>query len=349
MKQGKTLSELALEVQTQHSLKKDFVAPTTQMRVDVIDRKAVLTVEDFGQYPIKDHALTQIAERVGIPTKYLRKMQDEAPQLLSTNINTWFDATPERRMVRTLAGNQRAFLSDRYARTDAIDVLQVALPEFSRAGVTVRSCELTENRLYVKAVFDGLTREVKSSRVGDMVKAGLMVSTSEIGMGATQVTPWAEFTLCTNGMVREGGKRWAHLGKRIGGEDAAYLTDETVAQSDKLDLMVIRDTIRAALDPKRFEEWIASLQETTQRRITGSVEKGIQLLATKLTLVEGEKNSVLRHLIEGGDLSQYGLLNAVTRTAEDATDYDRATELEAAGQRVLELSPSEWRVVAEAA
>jgi len=34
---------------------------------------------------------------------------------------------------------------------------------------------------------------------------------------------------------------------------------------------------------------------------------------------------LLRHLIEGGDLSQYGLINAVTRTAEDAKFYDRAS------------------------
>jgi len=35
--------------------------------------------------------------------------------------------------------------------------------------------------------------------------------------------------------------------------------------------------------------------------------------------------SVLRDLIEGGNLSQYGLINALTRTAEDAKSYDRAT------------------------
>jgi hypothetical protein len=30
--------------------------------------------------------------------------------------------------------------------------------------------------------------------------------------------------------------------------------------------------------------------------------------------------------IEGGDLSQYGLINAVTRTAEDAKSYDCAIQ-----------------------
>ena len=52
------------------------------------------------------------------------------------------------------------------------------------------------------------------------------------------------------------------------------------------------------------------------------------------------------HLIRGGDLSAWGLANAVTRTAEDVPDYDRATELEAAGGRVIELAPADWKAIA---
>ena len=47
-----------------------------------------------------------------------------------------------------------------------------------------------------------------------------------------------------------------------------------------------------------------------------------------------------------GDLSVWGLANAVTRTAEDVADYDRATELEATGGRVIELPRADWRAIA---
>jgi hypothetical protein len=36
---------------------------------------------------------------------------------------------------------------------------------------------------------------------------------------------------------------------------------------------------------------------------------------------------VLKHLILGGSLTTWGLANAVTRAAQDAESYDRATEL----------------------
>jgi hypothetical protein len=66
----------------------------------------------------------------------------------------------------------------------------------------------------------------------------------------------------------------------------------------------------------------------------------------RLTLTDDEKSSVLGHLILGGDVSAWGLANAVTRTAEDLADYDRAIELEAAGGRVIEKGPSVWKALA---
>ena len=37
---------------------------------------------------------------------------------------------------------------------------------------------------------------------------------------------------------------------------------------------------------------------------------------------------MLRHLISGGDLSGYGLVNAVTHYSQEVGDYDRATDFE---------------------
>lgn len=57
----------------------------------------------------------------------------------------------------------------------------------------------------------------------------------------------------------------------------------------------------------------------------------------------------LRHLIVEGDLSAYGLVNAVTHFLHDVEDYDRATEFEALGGKLIELSSSDWRELVEAA
>jgi hypothetical protein len=237
-------------------------------------------------------------------------------------------------------------------RVDNYDVAETALPVLLHtAGLRIASCEVTENRLYIKAVTDRVRREVKSRRVGDVVEAGVMISNSEVGLGSVLVTPFAHFLACLNGMTREGGKRWNHIGRHVDEKDEVYtlLTDETRQADDKALLLKVRDTIRASLDEGLFIRWIDRLEGTTERKLEGDVTKAVEVLSNRLNLTQGEQSSVLRHLIEGGDLSQYGLINAVTRTAEDAKSYDRATELEMAGATVLDLKPTEWRDLALAA
>jgi hypothetical protein len=91
------------------------------------------------------------------------------------------------------------------------------------------------------------------------------------------------------------------------------------------------------------------MQQQTQQVVRGDPAKAIEVLADDFGMSDGERSSVLRHLIEGGDLSRYGLMNAVTRTAEDLESYDRATEFETMGGRVLDLPKAQWERVAEAA
>jgi len=64
---------------------------------------------------------------------------------------------------------------------------------------------------------------------------------------------------------------------------------------------------------------------------------------------QGHRGGVLRHLIEGGDMSRWGIANAVTRQSQDVDSYDRATDLERAGGQIIELSQRDWNEIATAA
>jgi hypothetical protein len=93
----------------------------------------------------------------------------------------------------------------------------------------------------------------------------------------------------------------------------------------------VRDVVRAALDETVFRRTVQRLQDAGKDKIEGNPAKAVELLGDKLNLTESEEGSVLRYLIEGGDLSRYGMIQAVTKLAHDPDDYDRATELPAAG------------------
>lgn len=352
MKNGKSIIELATEIQRQAKSKVDYISDTRNLKMDP-DLKLVIPNGETKRLDVNDQAHRQIGDRIGIPAKYYDRMRSEAPQLLADNVNHWLREQPETRLVRTLDDKVRAFLSNRYQRIDNNHVAEVVLPVLSQTeGIEIMSAEITESRLYIKAVTHRVRAEVKSRRVGDVVEAGVMISNSEIGMGSIQVQPFFYFLACLNGMVRnKEGMRAAHLGTRLDADEniAAILADDTRKLMDRSVLLKVRDVVRAAMDAARFQQAIDAMQQQTQQVVSGNPAKAIEVLADDFGMTDTEQSSVLRHLIQGGDLSRYGLMNAVTRTAEDLGDYDRATEFETMGGRILDLPKSQWERLAQAA
>jgi hypothetical protein len=76
--------------------------------------------------------------------------------------------------------------------------------------------------------------------------------------------------------------------------------------------------------------------------------KAVEVLAARTGLTEPERDGVLAALIRDGDLSQYGLANAVTRYSQDVAEYERATALERLGGQVIELPRQDWEAISKA-
>ena len=132
MKVGRTLAEVAAEIERQARTKQDYIADTRQLAL--ADDGRTLTLDRQGTFDVKDLALQQIGAHAGIPVPYMRRMQAEAPALLARNFNHWFQAKGAQRMVRTLDGGARAFLSSRYARIDNLEVAETVLPVLAQVA-----------------------------------------------------------------------------------------------------------------------------------------------------------------------------------------------------------------------
>ena len=277
-------------------------------------------------------------------------MLEEAPELLQSNVNHWLQGqgATETRLIRTLDTQARAYLSNGFRALDNDELLGAMLPGLSAAGVEVKSCQVTERRMYLQAVSPRFETEIK---VGDAVQLGVVISNSEIGFGALKIETLIYRLWCLNGMISGTALRKAHLGRRTELVEGAaeFYRDETREADDKAFFLKVRDTVNGVLSEANFTRQTDKLKEATERKVTGNPVEAIEVLSNKLQLSEGEKGSVLRHLIEGGDLSAWGVSNAVTRTANDAEGYDRAIELERAGAQVIELPKSEWTAIAQAA
>lgn len=345
----KSLTELAQTIEAQTAGKADLVVPASVLHMT---DNAALNVAEAPSREVTHLGHRQIAEYTGIPAAYYDKLRGVDRPLLAHNVNGWLGRKGnERRMVRTLDGNVRALLSDRYQRIDNHEVADVALSVLSKVpGIRVVSSAITESRMYIKAVSEAVQATVPGSRrVGDIVEAGIMVRNSEVGLGSVSIQPFANFLVCLNGMVRDkSGMRAAHVGRRIDLDIEGLLTDQTRRLEDEVVLRKVRDVIAHAFDKGAFTKFIDQLGATTQQRIEGDVSAAVEALGPTLGLLQGERSSVLRHLIEGSDLSRYGLMNAITRTAEDVESYDRATEIETIGYRMIELPQRDWSAISNA-
>ena len=122
-------------------------------------------------------------------------------------------------------------------------------------------------------------------------------------------------------------------------------SDETMEAEDKAFLLKLRDTTMAAIDESRFSQVVGRLQESMAVPITGKVQDVVQLTAQSYGINAEEQEGILKYLIEGGDLSLYGLSNAVTRASQDVVSYDRATTLEGIGWQVATMEPQQWKQI----
>lgn len=371
MKTGRTIQELAVELERRERSKRDFVAPTNTLTLHqrenfhALDATTAERLDRAGEefalaiggekateaFAITEHAHDQIAHRLEIPKKYYDHLRKEHRRLLAANVNELFRAHPERRMVRTLDGKARAFLSDRYRRIDDAQVARAILPAIRDLGpqAQIASAEVTERKLYLKVVLNEIrdwvqyTKPGTHERIRQEVRSGFFVQNSEVGSGAYSIRPFAEVLVCTNALiVVEYTQRATHLGRRVelgdGDEEERgreIFSDETLQADDRTLLLKTRDTVRAMAGPEQFRKTVERMAAAGEQGLTGDPSKAVEELAAEHQLTDGERGDVLRHLITGGDLSQWGLINAVTRTAQDAADYDRATELETLGGKML--------------
>ena len=122
MKSGVTLQQMLTEVKRQSESKEDYLIAPNRLRMESYGKEMFLHLsDDSGTELIEPMTITGIAHRqigthLRIPAAYYDRMREERPDLLAYNANIWFKQESSQRMLRTLDGSARAYLSNRYRR-----------------------------------------------------------------------------------------------------------------------------------------------------------------------------------------------------------------------------------------
>jgi hypothetical protein len=338
MKQTRSIADLAKEIVRQQQNKRDFLVNTNKVEAFVNDNHLELgfPIEtDLVTAPLTGTGHDQLAGYCNIPKKYYDLVKGKSSELLANNVQYWLKHQSDRRMIRILDGNVRAVLSDRYRRLDNFDLVQAVLPMLAEANLVIDGSEITEKRLYLKARNPKVTAEISTigkdgAKVGDILEAGVIIQNSEIGEGSLSVKPFAYKLSCLNGAIADMFAMKKYHTGRINEIEQIEFENDTLQADDTAFFLKVRDLVNHSLSENTFLKIVDSMQLSTTKLIAEPT-KAIELATKKFGFNQTEQEDVLKHLIEGGSLTSWGLGNAITRMAQDVPSYDRSVELESIG------------------
>lgn len=360
MKTGMSITDLAKELERQKDVRRDFTAPTGALIL--ADDARTLRIGDASSGQLTQHAKRQLGEKLQVPVALYDRLEAKHPDLLAHLVNQLFQREPNKLMVRTLDQSVRGIMSSRFRPLDNYDLAEAAFPVLVKAGAEIVSCNLTETKLYIKALLPWLDRELPMPEGLKMgvghnffvrkITGAITITNSDVGASRLLVSPGIFERQCTNlAVFKDDSFGKLHIGKDSGSDEgiSEYLSDQTRAIEDAAFWAKVRDVVQATMDGRVMDAIVARLQASRGDVISGNPEKVVEVFAKKQGLNETEKGGLLRHLVGSGEMTRYGLQWAVTRLAQDVESYDRASDLERLGGAVIELPRSDWQALAEAA
>lgn len=278
-------------------------------------------------------------------------------------------------------GIMRAFLSDKYRCIDNFDVLLAALKGMGDAGVTdpIVDADLTDRRMIVRVstpdiavlapkllegyrspfgghdVGGGWTpaRVANASRGegqaidggGETVFAGFVISNSETGGGAFNITPRLVVKVCNNGMtITADALKRVHLGAQLD-DGIIEWSEATTHKNLALVASQTADAVRKFLDPAYLAAKVAEL-ETEAAEPIDDAHAVITTVSKRLGFSADEQANILGHFIKGGQMTAGGVMQAVTSAAQLHDDGDAATDMEAKGVAAMHEAVAATRALA---
>jgi len=374
MHNGMKLEEMLAEVVRHSETKIDFLADTSEHIAmvpmpDFDDGVALVLQKEASsvleRFSITDNCHKQIASRLKIPMTYYKRLLQDHKEMVIENVNGLFRREPALRMVRTLDGKARAFLSRQYRRVDNEQILEATLPVINQDfDTTILNTWVDENRLRFKCLFNGPEHEVNVGPTarrpqGEILHAGFEMGNSEVGKSTFYIRGFLYNGFCLNGQVYGTTETMAlkqvHIGSKLGLTDDLVLSEDTQRKEDDLIISAARDVLVHLSSPdftKKVGERVAMLRGT---KAVKDPHAAVEAITKELRLSDVESKGVLESFIRDQDYTQWGMVNAVTEQANPVNrlgatrdvSYPRASKIEEMGNKIINLPANRWNRIAE--
>lgn len=292
---------------SEHRSAQDFIAPIG-VELKKKDTVPVIKFTEQGyitmnvnknRYSLHPHAVGQLAEKMNIPSKYLRQLSEgtEWQRQLATQIlnehSGWTERT--RVLVRAVGNQVRGVLSDSYRRLNSEQILMAFLTEAMSQGAVPCDAYMSDTKIWVETILPEPISIPTELNGTVMVYMGARFSTSDYGDGAVDMRAYLLNGVCLNGMVRESLMKQVHLGSRL--PDNLQFSERTYALDTETTMSATKDFTKNLYSRDNITRQAVMIQEASRVKVDFNDELKKLVKANKLLKSEGE--SVQKLLMNG--------------------------------------------------
>src|SRR5208337_2761286 len=260
---GQAKAEKVIEY-VQTNVPTDRVALGKKLAFLASDKGISLSLPTEGEIiePMHRNALNQAASRVDLPTKYVGDLLERGEwgrELAARNMNELFQhLNGDRFLLRSVAGQVRGFLSDRYRRLDARPILDSFLGEVQKYGAVPVEGAVTETKISLKVVLPMIFEPIPN----EVMLFGAEYENSDFGNGALVMNTFVDRLWCTNFARGESLLRQIHLGARLG--ESVTFSQRTYQLDTRTMASAIGDMVGSALGPNSVNGYLALVKKANE-------------------------------------------------------------------------------------
>jgi hypothetical protein len=310
----------------------DFIAPIgVNLRMN--ERKPVITFGanghvlmnmNSGEYSLNENAVYQLADKMGIPARYLRELStgDEwKRQLAATVLNehsSWTQRT--RVLVRSVGTEVRGVLSDSYRRLNSVEILTGFIEEAGKQGAVIADAYMSDTKVWAETILP-TPLTIPTKKNGDVIIfAGARFSTSDYGDGAVDMRAFLLNGACLNGMVRESVMKQVHLGSKL--PDNLQLSNRTYELDTRTTVSAVRDLTKGLFGKENIMQKAIEIQGASEIDVDFNDE--LKRMVKAGSLLKSDSDSVEKILMRNdpedgvqGGATLWKLTQAITAHARD--------------------------------
>ena len=288
----------------------DRKVPANEVR---IDNNGILEVKDSGPtecYSLSDLATGQMCQKLGIPVKYYRRLPGEIKSVVANHDLKRLE--DHSYLLRGKAEWIRGFLSADYVTYNNSQVAETVAGLLENGAVMVKSFTLVETHMFLKIV----SEEIVDAASG--LKAGIMISNSEVGCASISVEPFVYRLTCTNDLVVSTEESFRHAHIHLTARELNSRMAEAIGSTFRI-ASTIMDTFLKARE-EAIEDPLETIRQIAEAR----------QFAQKFT------DNVVGSYLTEPEPSRFGVINAFTHAAQQLAPVPRI-EMERFAGRLLEV------------